>query len=611
MPRACAIVLQPPDPPSPALLAAERRLAALVVEAGRVEGQVEVLSRELAAFGARYREATEPAFGELEKAQRLVRRLQRLEEEVGRLGAVSRGEAEVTELQPHQRGRAAGRQVRGAGPQQERRAAPRVPAPEAAPPEDLKTLYRRLARLLHPDLIQGDAVERARRSDLMARANEAWRHRDRVALELLAERLGAGGADALFTESDRLAHLAGRAAGMEAALARLTSFRQRLETSPVAQLREEAARRAEEGGDALAEARERAEAEARASREVALERLDALGAAARSLSRLPTRSLATLPARSLTGTGGLERLVAGSALVRSAAEEDGPLSSEARTLARRLAEVAASPAPWPAALTLLAFLAEAARRPPPPFGSAADLAQRWDALRASWDVAPDLGRALADLPREVELGLRLGGEELLAGLQLAGSDLAAGVRRALADEPVKALAARVLLALGPRERCRTCEADVHAVHLLRLRGLDEVHGLACPACGGVLRTFYRYGPPEGLAALVPLGVDVGLLAEQAVRIGRSAVTLQMLPAERGRLTARALLRRLCELCLAPHGIELPPAALRLRAGGAFLPAGARVPEGVRVELVVDPAAGLPEQELARAIRAGAKRRFRG
>ncbi|HEX7489761.1 MAG TPA: J domain-containing protein, partial [Anaeromyxobacteraceae bacterium] len=167
MPRACAIVLQPPDPPSPALLAAERLLAALVVEAGWAEGQVEVLSHELAAFELRYREATGPAFGELDKAQRLVRRLQRLEDEVGRLGAVSRGEAEVTELQPHELSsgrspRAAGRQVRGAGTQQERRAALRVPTPEAAPPEDLKTLYRRLARLLHPDLIQGEAVERAR-----------------------------------------------------------------------------------------------------------------------------------------------------------------------------------------------------------------------------------------------------------------------------------------------------------------------------------------------------------------------------------------------------------------------------------------------------------------
>jgi len=608
VPRACAIVLQPADPPSPALLAAERRLAALVVEAGQVEEQVEVLSRELCAFEAAYRAATEPVFAELEKAQRLGRRLQRLEEELGRLGAVSRGEATVTELQPYplpprRPADAPGRRVRG-GPRQERRAAPRAPPPEAAPPEDLKTLYRRLARLLHPDLVQGDAAERARRSDLMARANEAWRRRDQVALELLAERLGAGGAEALFTESDRLAHLARRAAAMEAALARLSSALHRLETSPAARLREEAARRAQEGGDALAEALELADGQARAARQAALERLDALAPAARSFSHAPVRPAVMPP---LAGREELERLVAGSALVRKSGEEDGPFGSEARTLARRLVEGAAASAPWPAALTLLAYLGEAAGCPPPPFASTVDLALRWDALRAGWDAAPDLGRALADLPREVEIGLRLGGDGIVAGLQLAGSDLAAGVRRALADELVRALAVRVLLALGPRGRCRRCEVEVYAVHLLRLGGLDEVHGLACPTCGGVLRTFYRYGPPEGLAALVPLAVDLGLLAEQRVRIGRSSVALQMLPSERARLTVRALLRRVRELCLAPHGIELPPATLRLRVGDAALPAGAMVPEGVRVELIAD---GLPARELARAIRDGAKRRFK-
>ena len=614
MPRACAIVLQPADPPSPALLAAERRLAVLVVEAGQVEEQVEVLARELAAFEARYREATGVAYAELEKAQRLGRRLERLRDELERLDALSRGEAAVTELQPRplppSRPRVAGHRARAAGPDHERRAVPRVSEPEAAPPEDLKTLYRRLARLLHPDLIQGDAVERARRSDLMARANEAWRRRDHVALELLAERLGAGGAEALFTESDRLAHLARRAAAMEAALARLTSARHRLLTSPAARLREEAARRAEGGGDALVEARDLADAEAKIAREAALTRLDALGPAARSLSRAPARAAIAVPGRSPAGEEGrLERLVAGSALVRNA--DAGLLGSEARTLARRLVEEAAAPAPWQAALTLLAWLGEAAGSPPPPFASTAELAERWDAIRAGWDVAPDLGRALADLPREVELGLRLGREGIVAGLQLAGSELAAGVPIALADERLQALAARVLLALGPRERCRSCEAEVYAVHLLRLRGLDEVHGLACPACGAVLRTFYQYGPAEGLAGLVPLAVDLGVLAEQEVRIGRSSMTLQMLPAERRRLTARALLRRLRDLCLTPHGIELPQSALRLRAAGAVLPAGARVPEQARVELVAGAEASLAGRHLARAIRDGAKRRFKG
>ena len=44
-------------------------------------------------------------------------------------------------------------------------------------------------------------------------------------------------------------------------------------------------------------------------------------------------------------------------------------------------------------------------------------------------------------------------------------------------EAVKALARRVLSVLGPRLRCRRCAGEVLAVHILRTRGLDELHGV--------------------------------------------------------------------------------------------------------------------------------------
>ncbi|GEJ59068.1 J domain-containing protein [Anaeromyxobacter diazotrophicus] len=599
MAPSCAIVLRPCDPPSPLVLAAEQRLAGVVAEVVAAEAAVELLARELSAFEASWREATEAAFAELERAQRLGRRLQRLLDELARLTGLARdGEPAADRRTAPPRPQAARRaRARAGARDEERRAAPRAPPGPDAAPEDLKTLYRRLARLLHPDLARGGPAERQRRSDLMAKANEAWRRRDRVALELLAERLGAGepGPLAELDDRARLAHLARRTGAMEAALARLAGARAQLERSTEARLRADAARRREAGGDALAEAAQLAREQAAALRAAALPRLDALALAARLLEK------------ELAKTGGR---AAASPLVREAAGAGRALTSGARALAERLAEEARGPAPWQAALTLLAWLAEEAGRPPAPLEEAAELAARWEALCAGWTGAPDLATALAEPPRAVEVGLRERGEGIAAGLQLAAPDLAAGVRAALADEGVRALAARVLVALGPREACRACGESVYAVHLLRVRGIEDVHGLACPRCAAILRSFFVYGPPEGVAALGPAAVACGLVAEQEVRLDGATLAFQMLPAERARLTARALVRRATELCLAPHGIALPRGALHVLAGRAPLAAGARVPEGARLRLACAPSAGVSERELVRLVRAGARRRFR-
>jgi hypothetical protein len=50
------------------------------------------------------------------------------------------------------------------------------------PSEELKNLYRRIAKTLHPDLAANDA-ERGLRTSLMAKANEAYKKGDKEALE--------------------------------------------------------------------------------------------------------------------------------------------------------------------------------------------------------------------------------------------------------------------------------------------------------------------------------------------------------------------------------------------------------------------------------------------
>jgi len=315
------------------------------------------------------------------------------------------------------------------------------------------------------------------------------------------------------------------------------------------------------------------------------------------------------------GGGALRRPfdpLAESALVRrSAARLDrARAGGPARELARWL-EGAASRQPWEAALTLLTFFAEAAgSRPPPSLVEAGGWTTRWDHLRQSWPGAPDLAGALARLPRHLVLGARAGPEEVVAGPQLADAGLGAGVRLALGHQGVAALAREVLAALGPAERCRACQAEVLARHLLRTRGLDEVNGLACPRCGAVLRSYWRYGEPEGLEALAPLALELGLVAEVALRLAGTTLAFQLLPEAAAGLTAGELLAHFEALYLAPYKVALPPEALRVAAGQKLLEPRAHVAGAGRLSLRVDGGAGTTGEALLELLRTRVERRFR-
>jgi hypothetical protein len=231
-------------------------------------------------------------------------------------------------------------------------------------------------------------------------------------------------------------------------------------------------------------------------------------------------------------------------------------------------------------------------------------------LRADWPEAPAFERLLARPPTglRLELGLRASAD-VTAGLQLASSDLLAGVHLALAREPVARVARRVLAVLGPRLACRRCRKPRQAVHVVRTRGLDEVHGLACPDCGAVLRSYWRYGEPEGLEALGAVALRVGLVAEQTARLGGATLAFQVPAADRERLPAGRLRALFAELYLQPCRLDLAPGLIEVRAGGKVLAASAPVPvRGVR--LAPAAAAGMTDRELEASLRARIARRFR-
>jgi hypothetical protein len=214
------------------------------------------------------------------------------------------------------------------------------------------------------------------------------------------------------------------------------------------------------------------------------------------------------------------------------------------------------------------------------------------------------------------VGARLGQEEVVAGPQLAETGLAAGVRLALEHGAVAEVARGVLGALGPEEPCGRCRTPVLGLHLLRTRGLDERHGVVCPRCGGVLRSYWRYGEAEGLEALAPLSLALGLVVEQPVTLGGATLGFQFLPSELTELTARGLLDRFAELYLEPYEAPVAREALRLAPGGRTggrskdLSPGDAV-AGIRgLSFRLAPEAGMAEEGMLELLRTRVERRFR-
>jgi len=584
----------------------------LLDEALSLDAEVTALQAEAAAFEAYWAGEVGAALAERDGALALARRLRRLGEELERLAPEDAQEAAASAgnspgPREGRRGLAgAARGAQAARPPRSWAAHVRPGQPDPVPelelvvvePEAvaLKRLHRRLAFALHPDLAHGEE-DRARRSTWMAWANEAYHRADLAALELLAARAGLGLPPAPPSETERLGQLARREAALARATDALVRERARLLAGEPLRLREAAARREAEGGDLAAETRAAAGELAASALSEGLSRWERLAGRA-----------ALVPAVA----------VAESAFVRGPPARSAP-ARRAQVLGAALADAA----PWEAALTLLAAFCEPGSRasagadapgsglPPEVLASPAALAPRWDALRAGWPggSAPALGPALARLPRGVEVGLRVAGSGLALGLQLASPGDVPALRAALSHPPVTARAREALAVLGPSMGCARCRRPVFAIHHLRVAGLDEVHGLACPRCGAVLRSYVRYGEPEGLEALLPLARQVGLVEEVTATLGGRPVRFQLPAARRASLTAGGLRRVAHALLFAAHGLPFGATALEIQAGGEPLGARARVPaSGVTIALRDGPRAA---EDAAAQIAASAGRRFRG
>jgi hypothetical protein len=119
--------------------------------------------------------------------------------------------------------------------------------------EDLKRLYREVAKRIHPDLAT-DESERKRRHELMAEANRAYEERDAARLEAILRDWesspesvkGEGPGAELVRVIRKIAQVEGRLGAISAEIARL-------EESDLHQLKKQVDQAKEEGRDLLAE----------------------------------------------------------------------------------------------------------------------------------------------------------------------------------------------------------------------------------------------------------------------------------------------------------------------------------------------------------------------
>lgn len=123
--------------------------------------------------------------------------------------------------------------------------------PQAPPPEGARNLYRRVARLAHPDLAK-DENDRARRTKLMAEANDAYRNGDLSALSRI-EAEAAADAPVGASIGDRLVAAIRRRAAATARLAAVKFELVAIENDPLAELYRRASTAEAVGRDLLGE----------------------------------------------------------------------------------------------------------------------------------------------------------------------------------------------------------------------------------------------------------------------------------------------------------------------------------------------------------------------
>jgi hypothetical protein len=514
--------------------------------------EIETLRTTLSVFDARAQGALRDLHARHARVTSAVRHLERwveLLQSAPRKDVGTRGKRLEARRRRQLRSEAA--QALAEAPEEARR-----PADAGA---ELKSLYRRLARRYHPDLARDEEAQ-CRAAGLMAQINALYRAGDLAGLKaLLDQALGAEPSEEGLTLEREVALLEERCARFRQVLAGLEEELAALECCPTARLWREVCAREAAGLDAFAQLR----LELGARTRQAYNDIPAVASALEEAVRRYNKSAQSLTSAPSRGMGPVFDAHTRQPLVRWTLE--GLAALRASPEARRrsewlLAEVKKRPAV--VRLVLFAYAAELVPQGLETLASLEALRTRFRA--ASGEQAVHLEETLVDAAELLEFGVRrAGATRVQTGLRFRDAALAEGVPLTLQRHGVRAEFRRVLATLGEAASCPACAKDVFGVPLYRLRGLDDLHALVCPACGHTLKSYWMPRGKDVQAVLNDAFLDLELLAEWTFRLGRASVSTQVLPSQHETTSVLELKRRFVADVLVRHGVDVREKQVRL------------------------------------------------
>ncbi len=446
-------------------------------------------------------------------------------------------------------------------------------APEAA--DELKSLYRALARRFHPDLARTEE-ERVRFGGIMTRINALYAERDLERLRALAEQQKGGEVEDVQESVElQLQRLLERLAWFDRVLENLQDERAELEKFPTCVLMRRAEQAQAQGRDVFAELRNELREEYEGS-------LKDVTAAARRLEgeveRFNRDALKTAIEVKGKGSTSLERLFdpfANKKLVRTglSALRAASASPAAKEKAKWLETLAEENRPL-LRLLLFAYAGDLSPQSLPGLEKLEEIKARYDYVcREAPSVHPERSRGasleavLADAVGWVEYGVRSGTEQRVrTGLRFRDETVRQALPLALRSLAVKEEFRRVLEALGDKSKCDGCGQTVYAVPLFRTRGLDDLRAAVCPSCGHTMRSYWMPRGDDVQSVLNDAFVELEMVTEWSFRIARASIAIQLLPIQVEAMTVGDLKARFHKDVLEKNGVEVSLAQVSLVQG---------------------------------------------
>ncbi len=442
-------------------------------------------------------------------------------------------------------------------------------APAAA--DELKTLYRALARRFHPDLARTEE-ERLRFGGVMTRINALYGERDLERLRALAEQQKGGELDDLNeAAAQQLTRLEERLRWFDRVLENLRDERAQMDRFPTCQLMRRAEEDRARGRDVFAQLRDEVAEEYRDALKDVLAAARRLEGAVERLNKDALRS--ALDAAKGKGRSELQRIFdpfANKKLMRTGllALRAASASPAAKEKAKWLGALAEENVPL-LRLILFAYASDLAALPLPGLERLEDIKARFEHVGRADSPATGLEQVLADGVAVVEFGVRRSGDDRLrTGLRFRDEAVREGVPLALRSQAVKEEFRKVLEALGDRARCGGCGETIYAVPLFRTRGLDDLRGAVCGACGHTLRSYWMPRGDDVQSILNDAFVELEVVTEWSFRIARASIAIQLLPIQVEAMTVGELKARFYKDVLERNGVDVKPTHVSLVQGKA-------------------------------------------